>query len=377
MGLLTKDVEVNLTSKNIDYYENLGYEIPRYYNKNSCTWRVKRGTTIIVKISDIPQNSMYDVSVDCDCCGKNLSMPYQRYNANKHNDKYYCRKCAMILFNSGENNPSWNPNLTDEERLLTRNYPEYNEFVKKVLARDYYTCKCCGHSSTNLEVHHLNGYNWYIDGRTDETNAITLCNNCHTSFHSIYGQGNNTKEQFEEWFGKSIGLLEKFNGVLPIGRKVICYETLEIFDSPVDVEKKTKILAQRIIDCCNKKDVFYNGRRHRTLTVKGNHYFWLDEYENMSQEDIEKYFEWCKPPKSKNCGKNNYISKPVICLTTLEKFDCMSDAKKKYKDTNVTNISRCCEGIRKHCGKLEDGTKLQWMYYKDYLKSTASQEVSA
>ena len=33
MGLLTKEVEVVLNSQNISYYESLGYEIPRYYNR--------------------------------------------------------------------------------------------------------------------------------------------------------------------------------------------------------------------------------------------------------------------------------------------------------------------------------------------------------
>lgn len=368
MGLITNEVMVTLNSKNISYYENLGYEIPRYYNKSSCTWRVKRNTKITVKTSDLPQCSTYQVSVECDCCKKNLKMPYQQYNTFRHENKYYCIKCACAIFNSGENNTEWNPNLTDEERIIKRSYPEYNTFVKKVLLRDNYTCGCCCNRGGSLEVHHLNGYNWFVEGRIDETNAITLCKNCHASFHSIYGLGNNTKEQFEKWLGKSIGNLKKYGGVLPIGRKVICYETSKIYDSPIDAGEKLKILPQRIIDCCNKRDSVSGGRRHRTITAKGNHYFWLDEYENMSKKDIDDYFEWCKPLKSNNVGKNNFISKPVVCLTTHEKFDCMSAAKRKYSGTQVTNISRCCSGERKHCGKLKDGTKLQWMYYKDYYK---------
>ena len=50
MGLLTKEIEVTLNSRNIEHYANFGYEIPKYYNKNSCTRRVKRNTKIIVKI---------------------------------------------------------------------------------------------------------------------------------------------------------------------------------------------------------------------------------------------------------------------------------------------------------------------------------------
>ena len=38
MGLLSTEVEVRLTGSNIKYYEDLGYEIPRYFNKNKWKW---------------------------------------------------------------------------------------------------------------------------------------------------------------------------------------------------------------------------------------------------------------------------------------------------------------------------------------------------
>ena len=53
MGLLSTEVEVRLTGSNIKYYEDLGYEIPRYFNKNNNKYMVKRGTTILVKIKDL------------------------------------------------------------------------------------------------------------------------------------------------------------------------------------------------------------------------------------------------------------------------------------------------------------------------------------
>ena len=34
MGLLTKEVEVVVNSRNVKYYDDLGYDIPKYYNKN-------------------------------------------------------------------------------------------------------------------------------------------------------------------------------------------------------------------------------------------------------------------------------------------------------------------------------------------------------
>ena len=112
---------------------------------------------------------------------------------------YYCHDCANKIFKIGERNSRYNPSLTHEERIIKRFYQEYTEFVKKVMQRDNYTCKCCGKHGGDLVVHHLDGYNWCVERRTDETNGITLCEACHKNFHSVYGYGNNTKEQFEEW----------------------------------------------------------------------------------------------------------------------------------------------------------------------------------
>ena len=79
--------------------------------------------------------------------------------------------------------------------------------------------------------------------------------------------------------------------------------------------------------------------------------------------------------------KNGYIQtnenhrKKVICVETNEIFDSLADATRKYSKTNTANISNCCKGKRNYCGTLEDGRKMHWKYYEDYIKeleSTAS-----
>lgn len=99
----------------------------------------------------------------------------------------------------GENNPNWNPNITDEEREDGRYIKKYDEFIKQVYERDNYTCQCCGQHGGNLNAHHLNGYNWDKENRVNVDNGITLCKDCHSKFHKIYGKGNNTLEQFIEF----------------------------------------------------------------------------------------------------------------------------------------------------------------------------------
>ena len=96
---------------------------------------------------------------------------------------------------TGENSPTWNPNLTDEDRQHTRHYPEYNEWRSAVYERDNYTCQCCGKVGGNLNAHHMESYSSNKELRTTVSNGVTLCEKCHKDFHHIYGRGDNTKEQ--------------------------------------------------------------------------------------------------------------------------------------------------------------------------------------
>ena len=109
-----------------------------------------------------------------------------------------CSKCQFEHLH-GETNPRYNPNLTDEEREHRRKIEGYEDFMSYARRYYNYTCQITGQHGGDIVVHHLNGYNWYKEGRTDDTNAITLCKNCHDNFHCQYGKGNNTKEQFEEF----------------------------------------------------------------------------------------------------------------------------------------------------------------------------------
>lgn len=99
MGLITKEVEVTLCGTNIKYYEDLGYEIPRYKDKIGRR-TVKRGTIISVRVEDLSNGSGERINAKCDECGE-LSKPMQyfAYTNYIHEDgKYYCKKCTMSLF---------------------------------------------------------------------------------------------------------------------------------------------------------------------------------------------------------------------------------------------------------------------------------------
>ena len=87
--------------------------------------------------------------------------------------------------------------------------------------------------------------------------------------------------------------------------------------------------------------------------------FELNKGVYFSGEEIAKRLN-IKPAKGRNI--------PVICLQTNKIFKSFAQAAKEYGLKTSKIIKLCCEGKCLYYGKLEDGTELQWIYYKDYLK---------
>jgi len=65
---------------------------------------------------------------------------------------------------------------------------------------DKYICQHCRYKKGGtLVAHHKDSYADYKDKRYNLGNGITLCKHCHKKFHSIYGYGGNTEEQWKEF----------------------------------------------------------------------------------------------------------------------------------------------------------------------------------
>lgn len=77
--------------------------------------------------------------------------------------------------------------------------PKHIKWAKAVKVRDKFMCQVCGAKNTYLNSHHKNSWNAFEAQRFDVNNGATLCNHCHERFHEIYGAGQNTEYQFEEY----------------------------------------------------------------------------------------------------------------------------------------------------------------------------------
>ena len=139
---------------------------------------------------------------ECSCkCGKLTTVS----NSNIASKK--TRSCGCLFKEMvGDNHPNYNFRLTEKEREKHRYELGGNNgkcWRQDVFKRDNYTCTVCGQIGGKLNAHHLDGWNWCVDKRYDVKNGMTLCQECHSGFHRVFGNGDNTREQFTEWLNRS------------------------------------------------------------------------------------------------------------------------------------------------------------------------------
>lgn len=99
MAILEKKVWVGLNPQLINHFESLGYELPKYIDKNGIV-RVKRGTQILVKVEDLTDSSSIKLTKICDICAKSVKTSYHKIVKSRNNSKDgldRCKECACRM----------------------------------------------------------------------------------------------------------------------------------------------------------------------------------------------------------------------------------------------------------------------------------------
>jgi group I intron endonuclease len=129
-------------------------------------------------------------------------------------------------------------------------------------------------------------------------------------------------------------------------KSVICLETQEIFSSINEASRKYGNLSNTTLSkCCQNKGI----------TCGGYHWKFYNDWILLTTEKQQNILNNLIRGKT-NCRK-------VICLTTNEIFNSLTEAGNKYKISHG-NISLCCQHKKKYTSyKKEDKIiKLEWCY---------------
>jgi len=183
--------------------------VKRYQNKDEFVMLIKSLYGEEYSVLGDYVNSETKIKMRHNICG---TIFYSKPNHLANGHGCPCKECC---YKHGEEHYRWNPNLTDEERranMSRTSINEYNRWRVAIYKRDNYHCVIDNCECTNLNAHHLNSWDTYTNQRYDINNGITLCEKHHKDFHSIYGYGRNTKEQFLEYM-KNYGNTEISNQI--------------------------------------------------------------------------------------------------------------------------------------------------------------------
>lgn len=134
------------------------------------------------------------------------------------------------------------------------------------------------------------------------------------------------------------------------GKKVICITTNMVFDSIGEAGRYYNVSSSTISSCCSSRGV-------STVRVDGEKLQWLY---------YDDYLNGVKVPKVEDDR--------VICVTTGEVFENAPKAARHY-NMDSSHIYENCRKESKYAGTLEDDTKLQWLFYNDYLNGVKQVDI--
>ena len=162
----------------------------------------------------------------------------------------------------------------------------------------------------------------------------------------------------------------------PNAKKVICLNTLQVFDTSKDAGAWCGIKNYSDIGISCK------GIRQKTAGVHPISkeklvWMFLDDFDNsyMSEKEIDEYIKERQKQKKHDCkGNKNSNAKAIICLETKQIFITIKEAI-KWCGLNSNTISTYLAGKTNYAGKHPITKEpLHWMYYEDYLNQNENSD---
>lgn len=151
----------------------------QFKNGNNRLWRCQCscGETTLVRGSNLNSS---DPTRSCGCWRRELSS-------------------ERMSGKTGPDAHAWKGGNTPEFQLI-RTSEKYANWRTAVFNRDEYTCqKCDTEARGRLNAHHILPFAQHPSYRFNVDNGITLCEDCHQSFHQQYGKRLCDRVDLMEW----------------------------------------------------------------------------------------------------------------------------------------------------------------------------------
>ncbi len=149
----------------------------------------------------------------CSCGTVSEMRPQDVWHKNKYgNPNQYprCPDCAYKLsYLHGERHPSYDPDR-DQKARVRQQMERKDGFYQQVKLFHNFTCVLTGIKATRktpVASHHLDNAAHHLDRAEDVHNGVCILHSLHKEFHDTYGYGNNTAEQFSEFYFSKTGHL--------------------------------------------------------------------------------------------------------------------------------------------------------------------------
>ncbi len=126
----------------------------------------------------------------CECeCGNTSIVKQESLTSG------YTKTCGCSFRRKGKNHPLWKEAKNNDKRNSQSSKKWRREILKKFNHRCVITGNC-----ENLRCHHLDGYSSNPEKQFLLNNGVVICEEYHKKFHMKYGYGDNTADQFNEFY---------------------------------------------------------------------------------------------------------------------------------------------------------------------------------
>ena len=242
--------------------------------------------------------------------GYNITLGGEGANGLVHTEEFKEKRSEKY---SGEGNPFYGKQHTEEtkEKLREINTGKtHSEETKRKISKNHRDVS--GENNPNYGLHEE---------------------------HPFYGK-QHSEETKEKLSKARIGKYCK--GENPNAKKIICLETMEIFNSIMEASEFVNGCSDSLSICIKKEKKYKN-------------------YSFMLYEDYIKNGEKEMRNNKSGKGKDNSNAKKIICLETMEIFDTQKDAS-IFAKGNTSSLGKAIKDKKKYKGYT-------FMLYEDYILS--------